>query len=149
MVEWLSYSLEFILAIISGLFVGIVLHWYTNRDQQTAETQENIKNWYVDTIEYAQRVQRMKKNWKERSIPQHSETQRKIKAIAEDLSSHRARGEHLNVDDSTLTLVEETAKKCREVTRANTELHAVGISSEIKAANKSAEELEQSTKKKL
>jgi hypothetical protein len=49
MVEWLSYGLEFILAIISGLFVGIVLHWYTNRDQQTAETQENIENWYVDT----------------------------------------------------------------------------------------------------
>jgi hypothetical protein len=152
MVEWLSYGLELILAVIGGLFTilgGIIAYKYEKRDKQTTEEQQDTEGWYVGAVEYAQEIHQIQENCKKRSIPQHSETQWKMEIIADNLSSHCTTGELLDIEETTLALAEETAEKCMEVVQETATMHGNRINSKIERANESAEELEQSAKKQL
>ena len=150
-------SAETILGIVGGFTVGvlsrsasqIISYEYKKWDQQRTQKSNEQEQWYESTIQLANQIQDAKREWEDSNIPKLKQDQRKFSRIADQLSSHHVEGEQLEVNKEILDLIDQTEEDCREVTRPNVSMGAVGISSEITTADESAQQLEQAAKEKI
>ena len=118
--------------------------WHQQKTQKSAEK----KQWYESTIQIANQVQDAKTKWENRNIPSMERDQWRFSHIVERLSTHQVNGEQLEVNDEVLDYLNQAEERCREVAQRDT-TGAKGISSQIEAADESAQQLEQAAKEKI